>query len=173
MGLSVPLNRRPSNDPFECAVRTLYVSRNKGTEDRELAEVLTKINGYKPDTTEYVCYARRQYGYACLANQLVKEQVSTKSSGGRLSYYAVSRHPANVESLHCRAGPASSSGTRFRNSANLPDVIRAPATRGIQRTLAVTDHGDDLYLASMDSVRFESADSDKSEYSCYESAWAV
>ena len=35
------------NDPFECAVTTLYVIKNESEENRKLAKVLTDINESK------------------------------------------------------------------------------------------------------------------------------
>ena len=65
------------NDPFECAVRAVYVFPNEAEEDHELAKVLTEINKSKPVTAEDVHRARRQYG-SLFTRQLFTEQVSTR-----------------------------------------------------------------------------------------------
>ena len=65
------------NDPFECAVRAVYVFPNEAEEDHELAKVLTEINKSKPVTAEDVHRARRKYG-SLSTRQLFTEQVSTR-----------------------------------------------------------------------------------------------
>ena len=78
------------NDPFECAVMPLYVFRDEEKEDRELAEVLTKINENNPVTANHVHRARRQYG-SLFTRQLFTEQVSTKF--GIVSFTMHPHHP--------------------------------------------------------------------------------
>ena len=65
------------NDPFECAVETLYVFADKAEEDRELAKVLTEINENKPISAKEVCTARIEYG-SLFTRQLLSEQFSTR-----------------------------------------------------------------------------------------------
>ena len=78
------------NDPFECAVRTLYNFREKADENRELAKVLTKINESTPITEEGVRRARRKYG-SLFTRQLFTQQVSTRF--GIVSFTEHHRHP--------------------------------------------------------------------------------
>ena len=78
------------NDPFECAVTTLYVFKNKAEENRELAQVLTDINESKPVTEEYVGRARGKYG-SLFTRQLLTEQVSTRF--GIVSFTTHPHHP--------------------------------------------------------------------------------
>ncbi len=77
------------NDPFECAVSSLYVFQDKAEEDRELARVLTEINRSKPVTAQYVGRARRQYG-SLFTRQLFAERVST-----RFGVVSLSKHPSH------------------------------------------------------------------------------
>ena len=53
------------NDPFECAVMTPYIFPNEAEENRDLADVLTRINESKPVTEEDVEGARKNT-VACL-----------------------------------------------------------------------------------------------------------
>ena len=78
------------NDPFECAVTTLYAFPNDAEENRELAKVLTEINPRKPVTVENVSCARRNHG-SLFTNQLFREQVSTRF--GIVSFAADYCHP--------------------------------------------------------------------------------
>ena len=78
------------NDPFECAVTTLYVMLDKAKENRELASVLTGINESKPVTEEDVHRARREYG-SLFTRQLFAMQVSTRF--GIVSFSANAHHP--------------------------------------------------------------------------------
>ena len=50
------------NDPFECAVRAMYVIPDETEENLELAKVLTEINKSKLITPDDVHRARREYG---------------------------------------------------------------------------------------------------------------
>ena len=65
------------NDPFECAVTTIYVIPDEAEENRELARVLTEINESKPVTEEDVHRARQEHG-SLFTRQLFTEQVSTR-----------------------------------------------------------------------------------------------
>lgn len=78
------------NDPFECAVRALYVFPNEAEEDQELARVLTEINKSKPIVAEEVQRARREYG-SLFTRQLFVEQVSTRF--GIVSFTMHPHHP--------------------------------------------------------------------------------
>ena len=78
------------NDPFECSVTTLYVFPDEAEENRELAKVLTEINGSKPVTEEDVRSARQEHG-SLFTRQLFTEQVSTRF--GIVSFATDPRHP--------------------------------------------------------------------------------
>ena len=78
------------NDPFECAVKTLYVFPSEAEENRELAKVLTEINASKPVTEEDVHRARQEHG-SLYTRQLFAEQVSTRF--GIVSFTTHPRHP--------------------------------------------------------------------------------
>ena len=78
------------NDPFECAVTTVYVFPDEAEENREIAKVLTEINGSKPVTEEDVHRARREHG-SLFTRQLFTAQVSTRF--GIVSFTTDPRHP--------------------------------------------------------------------------------
>ena len=65
------------NDPFECAVMTLYIFRDETEENCELAKVLTRINERKPITAEDVRHARLEHG-SLFTRQLLTQQLSTR-----------------------------------------------------------------------------------------------
>ena len=65
------------NDPFECAVTTMYSFQDEAEENRQLADVLTGINKSKPVSEERVRSARGDYG-SLFTRQLFAEQVSTR-----------------------------------------------------------------------------------------------
>ena len=77
------------NDPFECAVRTLY-NPNESRGAGELANVLTKINERNPITADDVRRARLKYG-SLLTRTLFAEQVSTRF--GIVSFTTNPYHP--------------------------------------------------------------------------------
>ena len=77
------------NDPFECAVTTLY-NPNESRGAGELANVLTKINERNPITAARVRKAGREYG-SLLTRTLFAEQVSTRF--GIVSFSANPYHP--------------------------------------------------------------------------------
>ena len=78
------------NDPFECAVRTLYFIPEEAEENRQLAKILTNINESKPVTEGDVHRARREHG-SLFTRQLFTEQVSTRL--GIVSFTTHPRHP--------------------------------------------------------------------------------
>ena len=78
------------NDPFECAVIPVYVISKKSEENRELAEVLTKLNSDKIITEEDVRLARNRYG-SLFTRQLLTEQASTRF--GIVSFTKNNKHP--------------------------------------------------------------------------------
>ena len=78
------------NDPFECAVETLYVIRDEKEENRELAKVLTEINENKPVSEADVQAARMEHG-SLFTRQLVTAQVSTRF--GIVSFTTNPYHP--------------------------------------------------------------------------------
>ena len=78
------------NDPFECAVTTLYIIPEESEENRLLAKVLTDINESKPVTEEDVHRARRKHG-SLYTRQLLTEQVSTRF--GIVSFTTDPHHP--------------------------------------------------------------------------------
>ena len=78
------------NDPFECAVRTSYVFKDKVEENRELAKVLTNINDSKPVSEEDVSRSRRKYG-SMFTRELFTQQVSTRF--GIVSFTTLPYHP--------------------------------------------------------------------------------
>ena len=65
------------NDPFECAIETLYIFSDAAEENRELARVLTEINESKPITEHDVRRARQEHG-SLFTRQLLTAQISTK-----------------------------------------------------------------------------------------------
>ena len=77
------------NDPFECAVRTLY-NPNEPRGASELANVLTKINERNPFTADDVRRAMLKYG-SLLTRTLFSEQVSTRF--GIVSFTTNPYHP--------------------------------------------------------------------------------
>ena len=78
------------NDPFECAVKPVYVLREQAEENRKLAKVLTEINESKPVTEDDVKNAWRTYG-SLFMRQLLTEQISTRF--GIVSFTTQPRHP--------------------------------------------------------------------------------
>ena len=78
------------NDPFECAVTTIYIIPEEAEENRQLAKVLTGINESKPVTEEDVHRARREHG-SLFTRQLFAEQVSTRF--GIVSFTTDPLHP--------------------------------------------------------------------------------
>ena len=78
------------NDPFECAVSPIYVFPGEVEENRELANVLTRINESKPVTEECVQRARKEHG-SLFTRQLFTEQVSTRF--GIVSFTTQPYHP--------------------------------------------------------------------------------
>ena len=78
------------NDPFECAVTTIYVFQEKAEENRELAKVLTDINESKPVSEEDVDCARGKYG-SLFTRELFTQQVSTRF--GIVSFTTHPHHP--------------------------------------------------------------------------------
>ncbi len=78
------------NDPFECAVMTLYVFPDGEEENCELAKVLTRINERKPITAEDVHQARLEHG-RLFTRQLLTQQLSTRF--GIVSFTTNPRHP--------------------------------------------------------------------------------
>ncbi len=78
------------NDPFECAVDSLYTIRGESKENRLLAEALSEINESKPVTEDDVSLARRRYG-SLFTRQLFAEQLSTKF--GVVSFATQYDHP--------------------------------------------------------------------------------
>ena len=78
------------NDPFECAVTTLYVIPDESEENRRLAEVLTDINRSTPVTAEDVSSARQEHG-SLFTRQLLAKQVSTRF--GIVSFTTNYLHP--------------------------------------------------------------------------------
>ena len=78
------------NDPFECAVMPVYHIPEEVEENRQLAEVLTKMNECRPITEKDVRRARLQYG-SLFTRQLVTEQLSTRF--GIVSFTTDPVHP--------------------------------------------------------------------------------
>ncbi len=78
------------NDPFECAVRPTYVYDDETDENRELARVLTEINGSHPVHEDDILRARHEYG-SMFTRHLITQQLSTKF--GIVSFSTHSRHP--------------------------------------------------------------------------------
>lgn len=78
------------NDPFECAVRPVFVINDEKDANRQFAEVLSSINGTTPVTDEEVAQARQEYGSLYLRN-LFARQVSQRF--GIVSLSATPRHP--------------------------------------------------------------------------------
>ena len=78
------------NDPFECAVMTLYIIRDREDENRRLAKVLTDINDSRPVAEEDVERARQEYG-SLFTRQLLTRQLSTKF--GIVSFTTNPFHP--------------------------------------------------------------------------------
>ena len=78
------------NDPFECAVATVYIFRDETEENRELAKVLTDINENKPISDLDVRAARIDHG-SLFTRQLLAAQIST--SFGIVAFTKNPRHP--------------------------------------------------------------------------------
>ena len=78
------------NDPFECAVRPVFVINDEKGANQEFAEVLSSINGTTPVTAEEVAQARTDYGSLYLRNLFAK-QMSQRF--GIVSLSANPRHP--------------------------------------------------------------------------------
>ena len=78
------------NDPFECAVTTMYVIPDEAEENRRLAKVLTDINESKRVVEEDVQRARLEHG-SLFTRQLFTKQVSTRF--GIVSFSTEPRHP--------------------------------------------------------------------------------
>ena len=77
------------NDPFECAVRSLFVM-DESEANREFARVLSSIHGTAPVTEDDVALARKQYGSLYLRN-LFTRQVSQRF--GIVAFASGPRHP--------------------------------------------------------------------------------
>ena len=77
------------NDPFECAVRSIFVME-EGEANQEFARVLNSIHGTAPVTEDDVALAREQYGSLYLRNLFTK-QVSQRF--GIVSFTTDPRHP--------------------------------------------------------------------------------
>ena len=77
------------NDPFECAVRPVFVM-DESEANREFARVLSSIHGTIPVVEDDVALARKQYGSLYLRN-LFTEQVSQRF--GVVSFATDPRHP--------------------------------------------------------------------------------
>ena len=77
------------NDPFECAVRSIFVM-DEGEANREFARVLNSIHGTAPVTADDVAFAREEYGSLYLRNLFTK-QVSQRF--GIVSFATDPRHP--------------------------------------------------------------------------------
>ena len=129
------------NDPFECAVTTIYVIPDEAEENRELAKVLTEINESKPVTEEDVHRARQEHG-SLFTRQLLTEQVSTRF--GIVSFATDPLHPLmwshyttdgsgfvigyNVAELRNLAGPKGC--LRSVKYGDRPAVIMGPTVLG-------------------------------------------
>ena len=77
------------NDPFECAVRSVFVM-DEDEANREFARVLNSIHGTAPVTVDDVALAKKQYGSLYLRN-LFTNQVSQRF--GIVSFTTDPRHP--------------------------------------------------------------------------------
>ena len=137
-GSARTIGKAALNDPFECAVTTVYVFPDEAEENREIAKVLTEINGSKPVTEEDVHRARRETRepvYASIVHRAGFDKVRY-----RLVYYG-SSPPADVVSLHHR-------WIRLRHRLRCCGAQQTcrpcgmPAKRDIQRP-AIPDYGAD------------------------------
>ena len=77
------------NDPFECAVKSIFVM-DEGEANREFARVLNTIHGTAPVTEDDIASARKKYGSLYLRNLFTK-QVSQRF--GIVSFATDPRHP--------------------------------------------------------------------------------
>ena len=78
------------NDPFECAVMSVFVEQSEQEGNRKFAEVLTSISEASPVTEDDVSQARKKYGTLFL-RELFTKQVSKRF--GIVSFSKDPRHP--------------------------------------------------------------------------------
>ena len=117
------------NDPFECAVETLYAIRDEREEDRKLAEVLTEINENKPVSEVDVHAARMEHG-SLFTRQLLTTQVSTRF--GIVSFTTNYRHPL-MWSLY------TTDGSGFVIGYDVSELSQLAGTEGSLRPVRYND----------------------------------
>ena len=118
------------NDPFECAVRTPYIFPNAEEENRDLADVLTRINKSKPVTEEDVQVARKKYG-SLFTRQLFTEQVSTRF--GIVSFTMEPFHPLMWSHY-------TSDGSGFVIGYDVTELSKLAGTEGHLQNVTYGDH---------------------------------
>ena len=154
------------NDPFECAVRTMYVIPDEAEEDRRLARVLTEINKSKPIAAEDVQRARREYG-SLFTRQLFAEQVSTRF--GIVSFTAHPLHPLMWSHY-------TTDGSGFVIGYNVKEISKLTGPMGCLREVVYSDQpvpiAGPIVLVSPDS-NLPKLLSFKSSHWSYESEWRL
>ena len=154
------------NDPFECAVRALYVFPDEAEEDHELARSLTEINKSKPIIAEDVQRARREYG-SLFTRQLFVEQVSTRF--GIVSFTMNPHHPLMWSHYTV-------DGSGFVIGYNVEKLSKLTGPRGCLRDVKYSDQPPPIVgpnvLVSPDS-NLPKLLSCKSAYWAYENEWRL
>ena len=117
------------NDPFECAVTTLYVIPDE-EENRRLAEVLTDINRSTPVTAEDVSNARQEHG-SLFTRQLLAKQVSTRF--GIVSFTTNYLHPLMWSHY-------TTDGSGFVIGYDLAELAKLTGPMGALREVEYNDH---------------------------------
>ncbi len=154
------------NDPFECAVTTMYVFPDEAEENRDLARVLTEINESKPVTAKDVHRARRTYG-SLFTRQLFTEQVSTRF--GILSFTTQPRHPLMWSHY-------TTDGSGFVIGYKVAELSKLTGPKGCLRPVTYSDQPPPIMgpivLVSPDS-NLPAILSCKSKHWSYESEWRL
>ena len=117
------------NDPFECAVTTMYIIPDEAEENRRLAKALTEINESKPVTEEDVHRARQKHG-SLFTRQLFAEQVSTRF--GIVSFTTHPRHPLMWSHY-------TTDGSGFVIGYNVAELSKLTGSKGCLRSVTYGD----------------------------------
>ena len=149
------------NDPFECAVMTLEIFRDKTEWNDELAKALTRINERKPITAEDVQKARCEHG-SLFTRQLLTQQLSTRF--GIVSFTTNFSHPLMWSNY-------TTDGSGFVIGYDM-DILRAIA--GQEEYLRKVDYLDQLPpVIEPATFRPTTLLSRKSDHWSYESEWRL
>ena len=154
------------NDPFECAVTTLYVFPDEAEENCELAKVLTTINESKPVTAEDVRRARQEYG-SLFTRQLFTDQVSTRY--GIVSFATVPYHPLMWSHYTI-------DGSGFVIGYDVAELRKLTGSKGCLLTMKYSDRPPPIIgpivIVSPES-NLPQLLSIKSKHWCYENEWRL